>query len=63
MNSGIVFCPRHQTVLLKCALVGKEDLAGGTIYTGTRGDYHWLTSTGQYMGDFVRLCSDAVLGQ
>jgi hypothetical protein len=64
MNSGIaVFCPPHETVLLKCALVGNEDLAGGTIYTGTRGDYHWLTSTQHYMGDFVRLCSDAVLGR
>jgi len=41
----------------------KEEFVGGTMYSGSRGEYHWLTSIEQYMGDFVLLCSDAILGR
>lgn len=39
-----------------------HDLASG-ISTGTRHQYHWLTSTEQYMGHLVRLCPDVLLGR
>jgi hypothetical protein len=35
----------------------------GTIFSGTRGQYHWLTSTEQYMGHLVQLCPDVLLGR
>jgi len=28
-------------------MMPKEDFAGATIYTGIRGEYHWLTSNGR----------------
>jgi hypothetical protein len=43
-------------------LMLKED-AAGRIYTGTRGQYHWLTSIGQHMGAVVQFCPDVVLGR
>lgn len=33
------------------------------MYSGSRGEYRWLTSVEQYMGDFVRLCSDTLIGR
>jgi hypothetical protein len=36
---------------------------GGMIFTGTHGQYRWLTSAEQYMGDMVRLCPDVLLGR
>jgi hypothetical protein len=33
------------------------------IFTGTHGDYCWLASTEQYMGDLVRFCPDLVLNR
>jgi len=44
-------------------LMPKEDFAGATIYTGSRGEYHWLTSTEQYMGAVVQLCPDVAVGR
>jgi len=44
-------------------MMQKEDYAGGEVYSGSRGEYHWLTSPERYMGDFVRLCSDVLLGR
>jgi hypothetical protein len=41
----------------------ETDDVGGTIFTGTHGQYRWLTSTEQYMGDMVRLCPDVLLGR
>ena len=41
----------------------KEEFGGGTIYTGSRGEYHWLTSAEQYMGAVVQLCPDIALGR
>jgi len=35
----------------------------GNIFSGTRGQYHWLTSTEQYMGHLVQLCPDVLLGR
>ncbi len=34
-----------------------------TIVTGAHGQYHWLTSTEQYMGQFVQLCADVLLSR
>jgi hypothetical protein len=41
----------------------KEESADATTYSGSRGECHWLTGIEQYMDDFVRLCSDAILGR
>jgi len=42
-------------------LMVKEELDGGAIYTGARGDYRWLTSTEQYMGALVQHCPEVLL--
>ena len=33
------------------------------IFTGAYGQYRWLTSTEQHIGDIVRLCPDVLLGR
>ena len=35
----------------------------GTIIVGSSGNYYWLTSSEQYMGDLVRLCPYVLLGR
>ena len=35
----------------------------GTVITGTRGVYRWLTTTEDYMGTVVRSCPDVLVGR
>ena len=33
------------------------------VSVGSHGEYQWLTSSEAYLGTFVRLCPEAVLGR